>query len=98
MLGQCTTGATMADNRIFVYEVTGLQQNEVTQERAQPVRSSSSQFIQVPFYRMNEEMQRILMLGGKIVNISPLNSSPLASMASASTADTEATEEEKESD
>ncbi|MEM9944603.1 MAG: phycobilisome linker polypeptide [Cyanobacteria bacterium P01_D01_bin.36] len=72
MLGQNAARATSLDNRIFVYEVTGLQQNEVTQYQETPIRSSSTQQIQVPFHRMNEEMQRILMMGGKIVNISSL--------------------------
>jgi phycocyanin-associated rod protein len=31
-------------------------------------------FIKVPYSRMNEEMQRITRMGGKIVSIKPLSS------------------------
>lgn len=73
MLGQfATSAASSVDNRIFVYEVTGLHQNDRTDRQQSPIRSSENQFFQVPFHRMNEEMQRITMLGGSIVNISPL--------------------------
>ncbi len=79
MLGQHTTRAISGtDSRIFVYEVTGLSQNEVTTRQQPPIRSSQNQFFQVPFHRMNEEMRRITMLGGEIVNISPLNIKPNA--------------------
>jgi hypothetical protein len=66
MLGQSTS------NRIFVYEVEGLQQNEQTDNNRYPVRSSSTILLQVPYSRMNQEMLRIGRLGGKIVNIYPL--------------------------
>jgi sulfite reductase alpha subunit-like flavoprotein len=66
MLGQTL------DNRIFVYEVTGLRQNNRTDLNTYPVRNSGSTFIQVPLNRMNEEMRRITRLGGTIVTISPL--------------------------
>jgi hypothetical protein len=49
--------------------VTGLHQNDQTENNGYPVRNSGSVFIQVPYRRMNEEMQRITRLGGKIVNI-----------------------------
>jgi CpcD/allophycocyanin linker domain len=68
MLGQ----STFADSRIFVYEVTGLQTNEADAQCEYPVRSSSSTFLQVPLDRMNQTMQRIVGLGGKIVSIRPL--------------------------
>ena len=74
MLGQHAASATSStDNRIFVYEVAGLSQNERTDLQASPIRSSQNQFFQVPFNRMNEEMRRITQLGGEIVNISALN-------------------------
>lgn len=73
MLGQCaTSGLSGVDNRIFVYEVTGLKQNEITSRAQSPIRTSENQRFQVPFHRMNEEMQRIVLLGGKIVDIRPL--------------------------
>ena len=70
MLGQRSTSTfSISDSRIFVYELTGLRENEVTVNHQSPIRHSHSQFIQVPFHRMNEEMQRINSLGGKIVDI-----------------------------
>lgn len=73
MLGQYRTGnISSSSSRIFVYEVTGLHQNEVTATQKSPIRSSHSQFIQVPLGRMNEATQAITRSGGKIVNIKPL--------------------------
>ncbi len=76
MLGQSafSRGSSVtSENRIFVYEVTGLQQNEVTNRCDGQIRTSSNTFMQVPLSRMNETMQRIVYLGGKIVSIHPLN-------------------------
>lgn len=75
MLGQfALTGAasSSASNRIFIYEVEGLQQNEQTENNCYPVRNSSTILLQVPYSRMNYEMGRINRLGGRIVNIRPL--------------------------
>lgn len=66
MLGQ------PVNDRIFVYEVEGLHQNPQTENNQYQIRSSSTQLMQVPYSRMNEEMRRITRLGGKIVNIRPL--------------------------
>lgn len=77
MLGQVVsgrTGSTQAGSRCFRYEVVGLRQNEQTDQTNYAIRSSGSVFITVPYNRMNEEMQRITRLGGKIVSIQPLNS------------------------
>ncbi|MBT9313596.1 phycobilisome linker polypeptide [Leptothoe kymatousa] len=75
MLGQYSTSRlSTTDSRIFVYELAGLNENEVTANHRSPIRQSHTQFVQVPFHRMNEEMQRISLLGGKIVSIRPLNS------------------------
>ena len=68
-LGKSVSGA---DNRIFVYEVEGLRQNEQTTNQGYAIRNSSTIQFQVPYNRMNEEMRRITRLGGKIVNIRPL--------------------------
>jgi sulfite reductase alpha subunit-like flavoprotein len=74
MLGQLArTSSASASNRVYVYEVTGLRQNEQTENINYPVRNSSSFFVQVPYNRMNDEMRRITRLGGKIVNIRPLS-------------------------
>ena len=60
-----------SDNRLFIYEVEGLRQNEQTESQSYPVRNSSTVMIQVPYSRMNNEMRRISRLGGKIVGIRP---------------------------
>ncbi len=78
MLGKSVIGSrggSSLSNRTFVYEVTGLKQNNQNDSNSYPFRSSSSVFIQVPYNRMNEEMQRINRMGGKIVNIRPSDSS-----------------------
>ncbi|HEY9600188.1 MAG TPA: ferredoxin-NADP reductase [Allocoleopsis sp.] len=59
-------------NRMFVYEVVGLRQNEQTDQMNYPIRKSGSVFITVPYSRMSQEMQRITRIGGKIVSIQPL--------------------------
>lgn len=73
MLGQFS-----ANNRVFVYEVEGLRQSDQTENNRYPVRNSSTVLIQVPYNRMNSEMQRISRLGGKIVNIRPLTEAAAA--------------------
>lgn len=60
---------SIAGNRVFRYEVTGLRQNDENDKNSYPIRRSGSVFITVPYSRMNEEMQRIARLGGTIVNI-----------------------------
>jgi phycocyanin-associated, rod len=83
MLGQSafTRGSSeTANSRIFVYEVSGLQPNAATQSNVQ-VRTSANTFMQVPYNRMNEKMQQILRMGGKIVNIYPLGEKPPAPKA-----------------
>ncbi|NJM99550.1 MAG: phycobilisome linker polypeptide [Phormidesmis sp. RL_2_1] len=88
MLGQyATSGLSGKDSRIFVYEVAGLSQNEATSRSQPPIRSSRNQFFQVPFHRMSEEMQRILALGGKIVNILPLDEFKSATTTSTNDSD-----------
>jgi hypothetical protein len=70
--GLIRTSVSSSNNRIFVYEVEGLRQNEQTENQNYPIRNSSTIQIQVPYGRMNEEMRRITRLGGRIVNIRPL--------------------------
>ncbi len=60
---------TEAGSRVFVYEVEGIRQNEATDNITPPIRQSGNIFIRVPYSRMNQEMQRITRMGGKIVNI-----------------------------
>lgn len=64
---------TLSGSRIFVYEVEGLRQNSQTDTLNYPIRRSGSVFIKVPYSRMNQEMQRITRMGGKIVSIQPLD-------------------------
>ena len=78
MLGSSLMGGSSnspAKNRVFVYEVSGLRQNENNDGNSYPVRNSSSVFVRVPYNRMNEEMQRIGRMGGTIVGIKPFDSS-----------------------
>lgn len=78
MMGQNafgTTTASPAQGRMFLYEVSGLRQNEETDKNGYPIRRSGSVFIKVPYNRMNEEMRRITRMGGTIVSIQPLNGS-----------------------
>lgn len=74
MFGQTTVGngISSAASRVFRYEVVGLRQNEEADKNNYEIRRSGSVFITVPYDRMNEEMQRITRLGGKIINIQPL--------------------------
>ncbi len=58
----------------FQIEVSGLHQNEITEQHSYAIRSSSRVVITVPLSRFNTELQRINRLGGKIVNIQPLTS------------------------
>lgn len=67
------SAGSAADNRIFVYEIEGLQQNEQMDNNSYPIRSSSTIQMQVPYRSMNAEMRRITRLGGKIVSIRPLS-------------------------
>ena len=85
MLGQSalTRGsASSAANRMFIYEVTGLRQNEQTDQNGYPIRSSGSTFISVAYSRMNEEMRRITRMGGQIVAIHSGDSQPAAAQNS----------------
>ncbi len=72
MFGQTAAGnggLNSAATRVFRYEVVGLRQNEQNDKNNYDIRRSGSVFLTVPYSRMNEEMQRITRMGGKIVNI-----------------------------
>ncbi len=64
--------STVAGSRLFLYEVQGLHQSAENDQMANPIRKSGSVFITVPYSRMNQEMQRITRMGGKIVSIRPI--------------------------
>ena len=68
--------SSRTSSRYFRYEVVGLRQVEETEKTNYPIRSSATVFFTVPENRMNQEMQRITRLGGKIVSIQPLNAVP----------------------
>jgi ferredoxin--NADP+ reductase len=70
-----TTGS-----RLFVYEVEGLRPTDGANVT---VRKSGSILITVPYDRMNQEMKRILRMGGKILSIRPLDASHNGSTTSA---------------
>lgn len=75
MFGQTANGSaanTPSGSRVFRYEVVGLRQNEQNDKNNYDIRRSGSVFLTVPYNRMNEEMQRILRMGGTIVSIQPV--------------------------
>lgn len=75
MFGQTALGSSTlndADNRVYRYEVEGMRQTYESDKLSYPIRRSGSLFVTVPYNRMNEEMQRINRLGGRIVSITPL--------------------------
>jgi hypothetical protein len=75
MFGQASLGSSRlnsAENRMFRYEVEGMRQTYENDQLSYPIRKSGSFFVTVPYSRMNEEMQRILRMGGKIVSIQPM--------------------------
>ncbi len=75
MFGQTSLGSSRlsnSENRIFRFEVEGMRQTYESDQLSYPIRNSGSFFISVPYNRMNEEMQRINRMGGKIVSIQPL--------------------------
>ncbi|MGD1904353.1 MAG: phycobilisome linker polypeptide [Geitlerinemataceae cyanobacterium] len=76
MYNPTTSGVapTTYTNRMFVYEVEGLGNKSVAGANAQKTRQSGRSFISVTYSRMNQEMKRILRLGGKIVAIHPAES------------------------
>jgi ferredoxin--NADP+ reductase len=64
---------TESGNRVFRYEIVGLRQNQATAGTGYSIRKSGSTFITVSYNRMNEMMQWISRVGGKIVSIQPLD-------------------------
>ena len=65
--------SSVAGSRLYVYEVQGLRQNGNAGGVGTRIRKSGSMFITVPYSRMNQEMQRISRMGGKIVSIRPVS-------------------------
>ena len=79
-----STDTNATNSRLYVYEVEGLGQNGKASDSA-PVRRSGNVFITVPYDRMNQESQRILKLGGKIVSIRPANEAAAQDQSSGGT-------------
>ncbi len=80
MYGQTTVGTgglSSSGSRMFRYEVVGLRQNSENDKNNYDIRNSGSVFVTVPYNRMNEEMQRITRMGGRIINIESLASAEL---------------------
>jgi len=76
-------------SRMYVIEATGFGQGSNSGVTTSAVRRSGSRFIRVPYARMNQEVQRFMRLGAKIVGISPLNAESAA--AASSTKESEST-------
>lgn len=78
MFGQNTSigSATLSNssNRMFRVEVEGMGQNVNPDRISYPIRSSGKVYLNVPYNRMSEQMQRINRMGGKIVSIEPITS------------------------
>ncbi len=64
--------SSVNENRRFLFEVVGISQQE-SNTLDYSIRKSGSVFIAVPYSRMNQEMNRINRLGGKIINITPID-------------------------
>ncbi|MEO0310308.1 MAG: phycobilisome linker polypeptide, partial [Gloeomargarita sp. DG02_3_bins_56] len=73
MIPSSIASTTSYNNRMFVFEVVGLRQSQATDNLNYAIRQSGSLWLQVPYPRMNQEMQRIQRLGGRIVSIRPLD-------------------------
>lgn len=68
---QTIPATNSVDSRVFLFEVAGLHQSKETDKMHWSIRHSGSVFMKVPFNRMNQQMQWINRLGGKIVSIQP---------------------------
>lgn len=62
---------SFTEERRFLFEVVGIA-NQESNNLDYPIRESGSIFIAVPYSRMNQEMNRINRLGGKIIKITPM--------------------------
>jgi phycocyanin-associated, rod len=70
MLGRSVLASnTVANDRVFVYEVAGLRQTAQTENNSHTIRKSSTTLVQVPFDRMSDFMQNISRAGGTIVAV-----------------------------
>lgn len=75
MFGQITLGSgnlNDSSNRVYRIEVEGMRQNVNPDKVSYSIRNSGRTFISVPYNRMNEQLQRINRMGGKVLSIQPL--------------------------
>lgn len=71
-----------ANSRVFLYEVVIQPQIGELKQINGLIYRQGKLFLKVPYERMNQEMQRIQRLGGKIVSINPLGAmAPLTETA-----------------
>lgn len=90
------TAETSFGSRMYVFEVSGFGQGSDSAVGQTPKRPSGNRFIQVPYSRMSQEMQRISRMGAKIVSIRPLGAEgAIAQSASPSSPSTPAAASEK---
>jgi ferredoxin--NADP+ reductase len=84
-------GNSLANSRLFIYEVVGLRDSQSADSTNSKIRRSGSLFITVPYQRMNQEMRRIASMGGKILSIRPFSSAaePQTSVANSQPAQIE---------
>ncbi len=59
------------EERRFLFEIVGVSQ-QGSSNLDYPIRQSGTSFIAVSYSRMNQEMNRINRLGGKIIKITPM--------------------------
>ncbi|MGB7088218.1 MAG: ferredoxin-NADP reductase [Phormidesmis sp.] len=84
MYNPSTTGssASTSASKLYVYEVEGLGQSGQASGMSAPLRRSGTVLITVPYGRMQQEVKRIMQLGGKIVSIRPASNGAIASSQS----------------
>ena len=81
MYNPSSTGSSVnssTNSRLYVYEVEGLGRSGQASDLNIPIRRSGTVSITVPYGRMQQEMKRIMQLGGKIVSIHPASEAALA--------------------
>lgn len=75
--------ASSSATRLYVYEVEGLGQSGQASDMKAPLRRSGTVLVTVPYNRMQQEVKRIMQLGGKIVSIRPANATDTSTHAQA---------------
>ncbi|MGF1535922.1 MAG: phycobilisome linker polypeptide [Elainellaceae cyanobacterium] len=69
-----STSSSESSSRMFRVEVEGMGQRVSDTDRiSYPIRSTGKVYLSIPYSRLNEQMQRINRMGGKILSIEPLN-------------------------